>query len=240
MTLVLAGRFAERVGRVEETARPLSLVVKPGGTVHSDTFGPAVATLQLAINPCEQPALSRIIPALSSWRWLHAGPATRAFLILADVVASAKHGPTPGSRELIDRAAYDALAALSLDDARRPTGRRQAGSELHAKRSTTWHRLRLWHVRALRECIPFISRDSFAAGTVSRLQSTDVENACNLPLRRWRHRASDCRWSRSTRGSRTTRISRASLAARRDWHRTGFGNFPRRMNDFWIVVHSSD
>jgi AraC family transcriptional regulator len=131
VTIVVAGSLRERVGRVDEIARPLSVVVKPGGTEHADEFGPHGArTLQIALIGDAAGAADWEV-ALRTWRWTHAGPAVRSFLALLRAVRSAtsdgRNGELPDE---IEYATHDVLAALG----------RQSGAT-HRMTPPNWLRL---------------------------------------------------------------------------------------------------
>jgi AraC family transcriptional regulator len=101
VTVILAGTLRERVGPVEETAGPLSLVIKPVDVEHENHFGPGpVRTVQLTLAGGEAAALGEANPALRAWRWIHGGPAVRGFLALARALPS-------------ELAAVDALAGIT-------------------------------------------------------------------------------------------------------------------------------
>jgi AraC family transcriptional regulator len=113
VTIVIGGSLRERVGRVEEIARPLSVVVKPAGTEHADEFGPGgTRTVQIALVGAEASAAADWERTLRSWRWTHAGPAVRSFLALLHVLRSHHARPKSDRAEEIECAAHDALAAL--------------------------------------------------------------------------------------------------------------------------------
>jgi AraC family transcriptional regulator len=83
VTLVVSGSLRETVGRTEEVARALSIVVKPGDTEHADQFGAHGArTLQIGLTTNDAAELREWEPSARSWRWTHAGPAVPAFLRL--------------------------------------------------------------------------------------------------------------------------------------------------------------
>lgn len=106
VTVVLAGSLRERVGRVEETAHPLSLVIKPVGVEHENHFGaPGVQTLQLLLDAREGLELARVQPALAQWRWIHTGAFVPPFLRLARALRA---GDSLGA----ELATVDALAAI--------------------------------------------------------------------------------------------------------------------------------
>lgn len=83
ISLVLAGQLREGVGRVEEDAQPLSIVVKPARVIHTDEIGPAGARLlQIAVR--DDRSWQRL--PMGRWRWLHTGTGLRRMLrILRDL-----------------------------------------------------------------------------------------------------------------------------------------------------------
>lgn len=75
ITLVIGGAIRERVGRHEEIATCLSIVVKPAGVVHADDVGARGArTVQVL--------LDRKVEGLGPWRWMHTGAGVSGFLAL--------------------------------------------------------------------------------------------------------------------------------------------------------------
>jgi AraC family transcriptional regulator len=124
VTIVIGGSLRERVGRVDEIARPLSVVVKPGGTEHANEFGPrGTRTVQIALDSSDASAAADWERTLRVWRWTHAGPAVRSFLALLRVLRSADGAPEASRTGAIECAAHDVLAAL--------------GGKVGASRSTT-------------------------------------------------------------------------------------------------------
>lgn len=110
VTMVLAGSLRERVGSVEETAHPLSLVIKPIDVEHENRFGDGgVQTLQLQLDPDEAADLARVHASLRGWRWIHCGCFARPFLVLARALA-ARDQPA------MELAAADALAAIDCPE----------------------------------------------------------------------------------------------------------------------------
>src|SRR5829696_4015579 len=73
VSLIVRGQIEERVGRDALCSTTCSVVVKPAGTVHSNVFGPHGARTLLVELPVDLET-----PALSRWRWFHAGPVTAA------------------------------------------------------------------------------------------------------------------------------------------------------------------
>ena len=117
VTLVVAGSLRETVGRTDEVARALSIVVKPGDTEHADHFGEhGTRTVQISLTAGEAAALREWEPAARQWRWTHAGPAVPAFLRL---LAFLRSGPNDDG--LLERGVTDLLASLRevVDDTRR-------------------------------------------------------------------------------------------------------------------------
>ncbi|MDX1420457.1 MAG: AraC family transcriptional regulator [Rubricoccaceae bacterium] len=101
LSVVLVGRVWERVGRGEETAGPLSVVVKPAGAVHENRFGPEGARL-LAFDFAPG-FFDGFDGAPSRWRWRHGDRDARRALPLCHA-ARAEGGA--------GRALADALALL--------------------------------------------------------------------------------------------------------------------------------
>jgi len=116
VTLVVAGSLRETVGRTEEIARALSIVVKPGDTEHADQFGErGTRTVQISLTTQEADALREWEPAARRWRWTHAGPAVPAFLRLLAMVRS-----SPDDEGRLDSGVTDVLSSLRevADDSR--------------------------------------------------------------------------------------------------------------------------
>ena len=108
VTLVVAGSLRETVGRTDEVARALSIVVKPGDTEHADQFGERGArTLQIGLTAPEAAALREWEPAARQWRWTHAGPAVPAFLRLLAMLRK-----SPQDELLLERGVTDVLSSL--------------------------------------------------------------------------------------------------------------------------------
>jgi AraC family transcriptional regulator len=117
ITLVVAGSLRETVGRTQEIARALSIVVKPGDTEHADRFGErGTRTVQISLTAEEGAALREWEPAARQWRWMHVGPAVPAFLRLFAFLRG-----TPHDDLLLERAVADVLSSLRehAHDARR-------------------------------------------------------------------------------------------------------------------------
>lgn len=81
ITLVLAGGIRETVGRLDEVATCLSVVIKPAGVVHADRVGPRGAWALQILLELDRP-FARGDRGLGPWRWIHAGAGTRALLSL--------------------------------------------------------------------------------------------------------------------------------------------------------------
>jgi AraC family transcriptional regulator len=110
LTLVIRGEVEERVAARVERAGPLSVVVKPAGVVHSDTFGAnGACTLQVTLSGHDAAEAAAATPRLDGWRWTHAGAAARALLALFRLTAAG--GPAPGA-ESVDDLVLEAVAAL--------------------------------------------------------------------------------------------------------------------------------
>lgn len=108
ISIVLAGSLLERVAKAEEVARPLSVVVKPGGTEHEDRFGPRGArTLQIRLAPAEARHLRDWQSPVEEWRWIHGAPVVVPFLHLLRLV---RHNGASG--EAIFGAVTEVIAAL--------------------------------------------------------------------------------------------------------------------------------
>jgi AraC family transcriptional regulator len=117
VTLVVSGSLRETVGRAQEIARALSVVIKPGDTEHADQFGErGTRTVQISLAPDEATELRQWEPAARQWRWTHAGPAVPAFLRL--LAALRRSPPDDG---LLERGVTDVLSSLRevADDTRR-------------------------------------------------------------------------------------------------------------------------
>jgi AraC family transcriptional regulator len=135
VTLVVAGSLRETVGRTQEIARALSIVVKPGDTEHADQFGESGArTLQISLTAAEAADLRGWEPSARTWRWTHAGPAVPAFLHL---LARLRARPRDDAR--IDRGVIEVLASLRevADDSQRepPAWLRRVREEIDDTRS---------------------------------------------------------------------------------------------------------
>jgi len=113
VTILLAGQLREWVGLREEIARPLSIVVKPRDTEHTNEFGAGVRTLQIKLSPDASASLESADKSFREWRWHHAGPAVPAFLRVLKVLRASADEDCNGER--LEETAFDALAALTLE-----------------------------------------------------------------------------------------------------------------------------
>lgn len=86
ITLVLSGEIRETVGRRDEVATCLSVVIKPAGVVHADRVGPRGARVLQILLDHDRP-LDRADRGLGPWQWIHAGAGTRTLLSLYRYVA---------------------------------------------------------------------------------------------------------------------------------------------------------
>lgn len=110
ITFIVTGSLNETVGKKSEIARPLSIVVKPEGTEHTDQFGPAgTVTLSLRLDHSFTSTLRDWGKDLIQWRWQHCGPATRWFLLLLHILQE----KNLQSQTDIENSLYEILAALS-------------------------------------------------------------------------------------------------------------------------------
>lgn len=109
LTLVIGGSIDERAGGREERAEPLSVVVKPLGTVHADRVGPHGArTLQICLDDHFASELAQAGPGLDRWRWLHGGPAAlRMMAVLVELRTAASDEAS------IEAALLDFVGSLS-------------------------------------------------------------------------------------------------------------------------------
>ena len=113
VTIVIGGSLRERVGQVDGIARPLSVVVTPGGTEHANEFGPqGTRTLQIALTGADAGDAADWERTLRVWRWTHAGPAVRSFLALLRLLRSTESARSGRAPDEVECAAHDVLAAL--------------------------------------------------------------------------------------------------------------------------------
>ena len=111
LTLVIRGEIEERVASRVEHAGPLSVVVKPAGVEHADTFGPnGASTLQVVLSQADATQFAAASSRLDAWRWSHAAVSSGAMLALlrlatADPLATEVHAS-------VDDHVLDVIAAL--------------------------------------------------------------------------------------------------------------------------------
>ena len=93
VSLVLAGALTEEVSIANVAPGAGSVVVKPAGTVHSNRFGPAGATLlAVTLRPGSDDAMvSEAVRTLDAWRWTADVALARAVLRTVRVLT-----PAPG------------------------------------------------------------------------------------------------------------------------------------------------
>ena len=77
VTLVLRGSLQERAGTRSHAADPMFIGVKPHGLEHSDRFLGSARTMKIRFSRGFTEDLEEWSPALETWRWRLAGPATR-------------------------------------------------------------------------------------------------------------------------------------------------------------------
>ncbi len=110
ITFVYRGGLVEQTVKGEESAAPLSVVVKPPGVRHSNRFGPAGASvLRIVLSPALVDSW-RPEWELGPWRWIHGGEFASEFLAL---LASLRDGPP--HRGEIQSQAIDLLASARLN-----------------------------------------------------------------------------------------------------------------------------
>jgi AraC family transcriptional regulator len=112
ITIVLRGELIERIGATEVQASALSVVAKPAGLEHANSFGPDGATTLQIVLAEPGPSLGiSAAPSQATARWEHAGPACRPMLKLVEWVGRAKpRAPGGGVADLV-REAMETLAA---------------------------------------------------------------------------------------------------------------------------------
>ncbi len=111
ITLLYRGSLQERVGKAQIWAGPLSVVVKPAGTLHSNRFGPQGAStiqLNLASEKSADWALGSRA-GLEEWRWIHGGKVARRFLTVLSELRLGRGSPA------LENASIDLIAALGSD-----------------------------------------------------------------------------------------------------------------------------
>ena len=110
VTFIVSGSLVETVGKKSEIARPLSIVVKPTSTEHTDEFGPTGAkAVSVRLENKFTSALQNWGNDLVEWQWQHCGPATKWFLLL---LRSHREANTE-SPAAVENNLYEMLAALS-------------------------------------------------------------------------------------------------------------------------------
>lgn len=103
ISVVLRGTLRERVGRLEERAGPLSVVVKARGVEHADTYGTGGVLIgSLALEGDEGERLLEIGRPLPSWLWSPASPALRPMLRLVDRLQTPRHAMDPDDPDVLD------------------------------------------------------------------------------------------------------------------------------------------
>jgi AraC family transcriptional regulator len=122
ISMVLSGSLVERVGKAEEMARVLSVVVKPGGTEHEDRFSPRGArTLQIRLAPAAAARLRGWQSPVDQWQWLHGCSAVVPFLRLLLVVRE-NEARSDTVSDVIADAATEVIAALPTHHIERHRG----------------------------------------------------------------------------------------------------------------------
>jgi AraC family transcriptional regulator len=180
VTLVVAGSLRETVGRTQEIARALSVVVKPGDTEHADQFGDAGArTLQISLTGRDADELRQWESGARTWRWTHAGPAVPAFLRLLALVRTCRQDDGR-----IEQRITDVLSTLREvpDDSRHepPAWLRRVREEIDD--TTTGLRVRDLAARAQVHPV-YLARQFrrfFGSSVVSYIQRQRVTRAANL------------------------------------------------------------
>ena len=111
ITLICRGSLEEWSGRLRETCEPLSVVIKPAGTVHSDRIGPSGAsTLQMCVSDRLAAEIAEGASPIECWRWFHGGlPALRFVAILQTLRAALADDAS------IEAAFFDFIGALKED-----------------------------------------------------------------------------------------------------------------------------
>lgn len=94
ITLVVDGHIRERAHGVEELASPLSVVIKPAGTVHENEVGPRGART-IAVDIIDTEELLGNDHRLGPWRWSHGGPGVQPLLALGRVLLDPDAGFDP-------------------------------------------------------------------------------------------------------------------------------------------------
>jgi AraC family transcriptional regulator len=180
VTLVVAGSLRETVGRTQEIARALSVVVKPCDTEHADQFGEAGArTVQISLTGRVAAELREWESAARTWRWTHAGPAVPAFLRLFALLRA-----NPCDEAHIEQAVTDVLSTLREvpDDSRRepPAWLERVREEIEDTAAS----LRVRDLAARAQVHPvYLARQFrrfYGSSVVSYMQRQRVTRAANL------------------------------------------------------------
>lgn len=129
LSLVLAGRVVETVGRVTEHAGALSVVCKAAGVVHANVFGREGARLaRLTLADGDLASLLDDPARASDWRWTHDPAVAAPFLRL--VQRAARDTTSNSGRETTiaadDPDLFDLLAAFSARPVRPSRGQAPA------------------------------------------------------------------------------------------------------------------
>lgn len=113
LSLVVRGNLEERVGRAVQEAGALSVVVKPAGVEHADTFGDRGAvTLQLSLSPADEAAARAEGCRLDAWRWVHAPDSVRPLLGLLRRLHEPDGLPAAGAPARPEELVIEAVATL--------------------------------------------------------------------------------------------------------------------------------
>lgn len=186
ITLVFGGALRESVGRDDETARALSVAVKPAGVRHANLFGGEITrTLQVTLAPDEWP--------IGRWRWLHGNASVVRALLrlalrkdeveLADVVAAlAEPQPAAGAPPRWLR-----LTREALDDCRdRPSDLAAIGGvhPVHlAREFRRWYGTSIadyLHMKRVRTAAQLVSRGSRLAEAAHESGFADHAHMCRV------------------------------------------------------------
>ncbi len=112
ITLVFRGALGETVGGQTAHGEALSVVARPGGVRHAVMFGHAGAdTLQIELSSSDVADLCRE-GELARWRWMHAGPASRATLAILPLAVEPESDP---SGSAFDDRLIDLIASLRAE-----------------------------------------------------------------------------------------------------------------------------
>lgn len=120
VSFVVNGSLNEQVGSTDVVGRPLSIVVKPRDTEHSNEFGDGVRTVQIVIPASDVPQYEAIHRGFRKWRWQCGGPAVREFLQLLHLLRVC---PADGdSVGRIQSVGMEVLATVNADIESAPSG----------------------------------------------------------------------------------------------------------------------